>query len=227
MADDNLLTPALEDYLEAVYVLQKAKDIVKVVDISEHLKVTMPSVTDGIRRLAEMDYVVYEKWRRVKLTGEGEKIARRINRRHEELYTFYHEILGADKDMSEKSACRVEHVLAPAIIERIICLTRWMQSLPEEMKKGFTDQIKAQVANEKFIVRKRFLDQVELGAKAVVSRVTAIGEVGQRLLDMGIVKGARLQVMRVAPMGDPIEIKIKGYNLSLRKSEAKTIEVEI
>ena len=59
MSDHTTLTPALEDYLEAVYVLQKVKDIVKIVDIAEYLKVTMPSVTGEIRRLADLNYVIY------------------------------------------------------------------------------------------------------------------------------------------------------------------------
>lgn len=53
------------------------------------------------------------------------------------------------------------------------------------------------------------------------------GEIRRRLLDMGIVSGAIVEVLRVAPLGDPIQIKVKGYDLALRKEEAKNIQVEL
>ena len=226
MSGSIALTPALEDYLEAIYVLQKVKEIVKVVDIAEHLKVTMPSVTGGLRRLAELECVMHEKWRRVKLTDEGERLARRINRRHEDLYSFYHEILGVEKDMAGKAACKVEHILEPAIIERTLFLTRWIQELPVDVKSEFTRRMRADMEAREHAVKPRTLDEVEPGAKAVVSKINVRGELGRRLLDMGIIKGVDIEVIKVAPLGDPIEVRLKGYHLSLRKSEAKNIEVE-
>lgn len=61
-------------------------------------------------------------------------------------------------------------------------------------------------------------------------RITGIGSVGplkRRLLDMGVLVGETVKVEKVAPMGDPIEVKIKSYHLSLRKSEAEAIGVEV
>lgn len=60
----------------------------------------------------------------------------------------------------------------------------------------------------------------------VVLKVGGEGEIHRRLLDMGLVKGARFTMIRVAPLGDPLDIFIKGFHLSLRKSEAGFIEVE-
>ncbi|HJV64615.1 MAG TPA: FeoA family protein [Geomonas sp.] len=61
-------------------------------------------------------------------------------------------------------------------------------------------------------------------------RITSIGSVGplkRRLLDMGVLVGEPVKVEKVAPMGDPIEVRIKSYSLSLRKSEAEAIGVEV
>lgn len=61
-------------------------------------------------------------------------------------------------------------------------------------------------------------------------KITAIGSVGplkRRLLDMGVLVGEQIKVEKVAPMGDPIEVRIKSYSLSLRKSEAEAIGVEV
>jgi Fe2+ transport system protein FeoA len=73
---------------------------------------------------------------------------------------------------------------------------------------------------------KRSLEQLNKGQSGVIVRMNVTGEIKRRLLDMGLVKGTSIMVERVAPLGDPIEVKVKGYMLSLRKEEAKNIEVE-
>ncbi len=70
------------------------------------------------------------------------------------------------------------------------------------------------------------LNKLVKGKYGIIIRMNASGEIKRRLLDMGLVKGTRVRVERIAPLGDPIEIKVKGYMLSLRKEEAKSIEVE-
>jgi Fe2+ transport system protein FeoA len=71
------------------------------------------------------------------------------------------------------------------------------------------------------------LNQLEPGERATIVRVGGERAVRRRILDMGVVKGAEIEAVRVAPLGDPIEFLIKGYNLSLRKSEAQQIQVEV
>lgn len=61
------------------------------------------------------------------------------------------------------------------------------------------------------------------GEKATVSKLVGVGPIRRRIVDMGIVPGAELEMERYAPLGDPIEIKLKGYHLSLRKEEADNI----
>jgi len=71
------------------------------------------------------------------------------------------------------------------------------------------------------------LCDMEAGEKGRVLRVKSeSGEIFRRLLDMGLVEGAEVKVVRRAPLGDPVEIEIKGYYLSLRKLEAQAVEVE-
>lgn len=60
-----------------------------------------------------------------------------------------------------------------------------------------------------------------------VKRIYGEGTLHKRLLDMGIIKGAKIEVVEVAPLGDPIDVKVKGYHLSLRKEEAAQISVEV
>ncbi len=74
----------------------------------------------------------------------------------------------------------------------------------------------------------RTLLDVEIGGKAIITRIhrDQEGAIRQRLLDMGVTRGCELVVERVAPLGDPIEVRLKGYHLAIRKTEARLIEVE-
>ena len=71
------------------------------------------------------------------------------------------------------------------------------------------------------------LSELEPEEKGMIVRVGGRGSIHRRLLDMGVVSGTSVEVVRAAPLGDPIEIKLKGYNLTLRKKEAANIQVEL
>jgi ferrous iron transport protein A len=70
------------------------------------------------------------------------------------------------------------------------------------------------------------LNQLRPGETGVVTRVSGSGPVKRRIIDMGVVAGSQVYVQKYAPLSDPMEIKVKNFNLSLRKSEAALIEVQ-
>ena len=70
------------------------------------------------------------------------------------------------------------------------------------------------------------LRNVPVGSTAKVVRIHGEGAVKRRIMDMGITRGVEIHVRKVAPLGDPIEITVRGYELSLRKADAESIEVE-
>ena len=70
------------------------------------------------------------------------------------------------------------------------------------------------------------LKDVKVGENAVVKRLHGEGPVKRRIMDMGITKGVELHVRKVAPLGDPMELNVRGYELSVRKADAEMIEVE-
>ena len=70
------------------------------------------------------------------------------------------------------------------------------------------------------------LDEVAIGSSCTVSKLEDAGEIRRRILDMGITQGAQVKVCKVAPLGDPIELTVRGYELSVRKADAEFIEVE-
>ena len=69
------------------------------------------------------------------------------------------------------------------------------------------------------------LKDVKVGQSATVARLGGAGAVKRRIMDMGLTKGTKVFVHKVAPLGDPIEVTVRGYELSLRKDEAECIEV--
>ena len=71
------------------------------------------------------------------------------------------------------------------------------------------------------------LDQLKVGSSAIISAVGGNGALRCRLLDMGLIPHTRVTLQKVAPMGDPIEIQVRGYELTLRVEEARKIEVEV
>ena len=72
----------------------------------------------------------------------------------------------------------------------------------------------------------RTLKEVKIGDTARVVKLHGEGALRRRIMDMGITKGVEIYVRKVAPLGDPIEVMVRGYELSLRKSDAEMVEVE-
>ncbi len=72
----------------------------------------------------------------------------------------------------------------------------------------------------------RTLKDVKVGESTRVVRVNGQGALRRRIMDMGVTKGTKIYVRKMAPLGDPIEINVRGYELSLRKEDAASIEVE-
>lgn len=72
----------------------------------------------------------------------------------------------------------------------------------------------------------RTLDQLRPKESGVVAQLTGTGDTQQRLLEMGVSDGAAVEVLRYAPMGDPMEIFVRGFHLTLRKSEAALVQLE-
>ena len=72
----------------------------------------------------------------------------------------------------------------------------------------------------------RTLRDIKVGGTAKVIKVHGEGAIRRRIMDMGITKGVEVRVRKFAPLGDPIELTVRGYELSIRKSDAALIEVE-
>ena len=70
------------------------------------------------------------------------------------------------------------------------------------------------------------LKDVKVGSTVTVKKIAGEGPVKRRIMDMGITKGVQVYVRKVAPLGDPVEVTVRGYEISIRKADAEIIEVE-
>jgi ferrous iron transport protein A len=70
------------------------------------------------------------------------------------------------------------------------------------------------------------LNEIPAGGVCTVTKLNGTGKLRRRIMDMGITKGVEIKVVKIAPLGDPMELNVRGYELSIRKSEAESIEVQ-
>ena len=111
-------TDRMEDYLEVIYELILEKGYATTVDISNYLNVSSPSVTKMMQKLDETGYLKYEKYRGIKLTNEGIRIARNIRNRHGLLAEFFM-IIGIDEETANNDAEGIEHHLHPETMKKL------------------------------------------------------------------------------------------------------------
>jgi len=121
---------SMEDYLEAIAKLGEGKKVVKVKQLSEMLGVKMPSVTSALKKLSEQELVEHEKYGHIKLTPEGDELARDVICRHEALARFFAQALGIDRVTAEEDACKIEHVISPLSMDRLTKFVEFIEACP-------------------------------------------------------------------------------------------------
>lgn len=112
MKNDFNITPSLEDYLEAIYFLQKRNGNVRVTDVAMELDISKPSVNKAINILKENGLVNHEHYGLLSLTQKGAKVAADVAKRHILLRDFLRNYLGVDEKTSEREACLLEHAMS-------------------------------------------------------------------------------------------------------------------
>lgn len=124
------LSDSLEDYLEAILELEKTNKVARVKDIAEKMSVLKGSVTVALKNLAEKGFVNYEPYSYITLTKQGTAIAREITKRHEVIRDFLQNVLLLDRDKAEENACRMEHAIDRAAIERLVQFIEYIHHCP-------------------------------------------------------------------------------------------------
>ncbi|HHW44374.1 MAG TPA: DNA-binding protein [Desulfotomaculum sp.] len=128
-----MLSPSLEDYLEEIYRFSLSHGVVRVSDIAACLNVSLPSVTNALRRLSNENYLTYKKYKEVVLTPRGRRLGRFLVERNRVLQRFL-QVLGSDCDIAAEAEA-MEHYLTMPTIRAIECLVSFMYDHPECYEK--------------------------------------------------------------------------------------------
>jgi DtxR family Mn-dependent transcriptional regulator len=114
------LSASLEDYLEAILVVERESRVARVSEIAEQLGVSRPSVTSALKNLGSRGLVSHARYGHVTLTEAGIRLAMGVERRHLAIRDFLTGVLSIPEDMAEISACRLEHVLEPEVLAHFV-----------------------------------------------------------------------------------------------------------
>jgi DtxR family Mn-dependent transcriptional regulator len=232
------LTASMEDYLETILIIGLEKKVTRVKDIAKYLDVKTSSVANAIKILSEKELVHQEPYGYVELTQKGILMAKEIYERHKTLYKFFHEILGVGSKVAEQDACEIEHHIHKETLDRILKFIQLVETCPEGeplwlssfhyyVKHGKKpDHCQESESKLQGSGRMMHLSNLAVGEKAKVVQVVAGAGIKRKLLDMGIVPGVEVKIQKAAPLGDPVDVLVKGYHLSLRREEAEAVTVE-
>lgn len=128
------VTSKMEDYLEVILELIEEKGYATPVDISSYLNVSAASVTNMVKRLNEQGYLEYERYRGLRLTESGKRVAESIRERHGILAKFLM-LLCIDEDLANKEAEGLEHHLEPTTLIRLEKFIKIIETKPELIKE--------------------------------------------------------------------------------------------
>ena len=114
------LSASIEDYLETIYEQLEVNKRIKAVDIAKKLNISRASVTEALQKLAQKEYIIYEKNHPIELTEKGIEIAKEVMHKHRTLCDFFTKVLKIDSNEAEINACRIEHVITQNAFDKIV-----------------------------------------------------------------------------------------------------------
>ncbi len=213
------LSESLEDYLLNVFEIASEGKVVRINNIAKKRRVRLSSAFNAVKALVEKNLLIHERYGYVMLTDYGIEQAKMLYKRKKILLKFLINIIGVPEEIAVKDAHRIEHDLSKETFEAIMKFTNVI--------------IASNNANERYKTNRKednmnlTLRDLKVGERGkIVAIKEEAGSLKGKLLTMGAVAGVVAKVEKVAPLGDPIDVLILGYHLSLRKEEAEQIIVE-
>lgn len=243
------LSQSLEDYLKTILQVMAEKQAVRAKEIARKLGVGSSSVTGALKALADRKLINYAPYDVITLTPEGRAIAEDVLFRHTTLRRFMIDVLAVDAETADSAACQMEHVIPPVVMQRLVQFAQYVHECPDAAAQwtpnvGFhcanafvgetcercvnaiqDNQTTSGTSSSLGTKQQLSLADLKPGERGRVTSIGATGEVGKRISEMGVTRGVVIEVERIAPLGDPIGVKLRGYHLSLRKVEAAQISV--
>lgn len=199
-----MLSPAMEDYLKIIYLLQQDNEVVSTSMVAERKEVSAASATGMIKKLAQMEMVDHEPYRGLRLTDAGEKKALETLRHHRLLELFLTEKLGFSWDEVHDEADRLEHHISEALEARISA------ALGDPTHDPHGDPIPS-IAGILPAVELHSLTELGAGGAGIIARVqTQDDEILRYLAEMGLGLNVAVEVLSIAPFDGPILLRVDG-----------------
>jgi DtxR family transcriptional regulator, Mn-dependent transcriptional regulator len=214
-----------EEYLEAVYDLTLNGGTAKTNEIADRMQVSPASATEMIQRLSAEGYLYYERYKGASLTDKGEKVARKIKRKHRLLERFLVDVLGAKREEIHDEACRLEHVISDESERRICQMTNNPRFCPDgdpipECEDGDCSMCQ----NRPFLP----LMEMREGQSGEITHLKCEDTNRiKRLISMGFVPGRSLTLEERVPMGGPLLVRMEECRVALAKEYADLVMVQV
>jgi DtxR family Mn-dependent transcriptional regulator len=230
-----MTTSNVEEYLEAIYTLEEEHRTATTNEIASSLKVSAPSVTEMLQRLAKKGYVLYEPYKRVRLTDEGCRVAKKIVRKHRLIELFLHSLLRIRKERVHKQACEMEHVLSDDAEKGLYTILGRPARCPDGKPIPIYDRTEKDRVSDKPMLDNTephpkvllSLSSLRSGQKANVRLIDGGKMAVNRLHDLGVTTGSQVELKSCAPLGGPVEILVRGSRLAIGRGLASKIYVEV
>jgi len=226
---------SVEEYLETIYSFNEKGELAKNTELAKRLRVAPPSVTQMIKRLADEELVEYEPYKGAMLTGKGMAMAQKVVRKHRLLERFLHDFLGLGREKIHDEACRLEHSLSDEAAAALCKALEQPETCPDDGNPIPSCPLEVEDCEQCAAVREENgsfkllteLSNMKPEEEGIVSFIRGGTTACQRLMDMGLTKGARVRVVNAAPFRGPIEVSVRGSNLALGRGLAGHVFVEI
>jgi DtxR family Mn-dependent transcriptional regulator len=218
MAGHTHFEESTEEYLEAIYRLEREGPGVSTSALAADLGVAPASVSGMLKKLSSDGYVDHRARGEAKLTLAGLEIAVRVIRRHRLAECFLTEILGMPWDEVHEEACRLEHAISAKVEERLVAVLGDPKTCPHGHAippLDLSDPDRPGIA----------LSQLVAGDAAKVHVVTEVSEILRYLAEIGLRPGADIRVIEKAPLGGPVTVRVGERQHAISLELARMITV--
>lgn len=215
MSSSEVLSPSIEEYLQAICRLSQMPDGVSTTRLARRLSVKPASVTGMLRKLSEMGLITYRRYRNIALTRAGGRRANDLLRRHRLTERLLTDVLGVPLEEAHDEACRLEHAVSPALESRIA------EKLgpPEACPHGNPLDVGADDDTV------RLVDAPENLSLAVVRLEDESPEVVRYLAERNLLPGSRVKMKLREPLGGGVVLDVAGKTQILGADVAASIRV--